>query len=155
MFVLVTSSEAETRALGERMGRLLRPGDFVALYGDLGSGKTRFAQGVALGLGVPPDVRVTSPTYTIMNVYDGNCPLYHFDLYRLDGDADIAGLGFGEYFAGNGVCLVEWADRLDEEFPDQYLKISFNHEEGDCRRLEFDWIGDRYGEIIRKLMLPS
>jgi tRNA threonylcarbamoyladenosine biosynthesis protein TsaE len=155
MFGMVTGSEKETRDLGVKLGRLLRPGDFVALYGDLGSGKTRFAQGVARGLGVAPGVRVTSPTYTILNEYQGEFPLYHFDLYRLDGDTDISELGFGEYFAGNGVCLVEWAERMAGEFPDEYLKIFFYHEEGDTRRIEFDWSGDRYGEIVRKLLLPG
>jgi tRNA threonylcarbamoyladenosine biosynthesis protein TsaE len=150
---MVSRNENETRALGERLGKMLRPGDFVALYGDLGSGKTRFAQGVALGMGVAPDVRVTSPTYTILNEYMGDYPLYHFDLYRLEGDSDIFELGFGEYFGGNGVCLVEWPERMSGEFPDQYLKIYFHHEEGDTRRMEFDWRGDRYGEIVRKILL--
>ena len=107
MFSVVTRNENETRALGEKVGALLRPGNFVALYGDLGSGKTRFAQGVALGAGVKPDTHVTSPTYTILNEYKGAYPVYHFDLYRLGGDADIAELGFEEYFYGDGIYLVE------------------------------------------------
>jgi len=152
MFSVVTRSEAETRALGEKLGELLRPGDFVALYGDLGAGKTRFAQGVARGVGVDPDVHITSPTYTILNEYRGNYPFYHFDLYRLGGDADIAELGFEEYFDGDGICLVEWADRLASGCPDRNLKIYFHLEPGDIRRIEFVWNGDRYAEMVGKIV---
>jgi tRNA threonylcarbamoyladenosine biosynthesis protein TsaE len=152
MLCVVTRSEAETRALGEKLGALLRPGDFVALYGDLGTGKTRFAQGVARGVGVDPDVHITSPTYTILNEYKGNYPFFHFDLYRLGGDADIAELGFEDYFHGDGVCLVEWADRLASGFPDRYLKIFFQYEADDTRRIEFEWSGDRYGEMVREII---
>jgi tRNA threonylcarbamoyladenosine biosynthesis protein TsaE len=152
MFSVVTRNECETRALGEKVGALLRPGNFVALYGELGTGKTRFVQGVALGAGVKPDIHVTSPTYTIVNEYIGVYPVYHFDLYRLGGDADIAELGFDEYFFGNGICLVEWAERLDYELPDQHLKVFFYHGEDDTRRVEFDWRGECYQEIVRKIV---
>ena len=152
MFAVVTRNEAETRALGKRLGELLRPGDFVALNGDLGSGKTRFAQGVAGGVGVDPEVSITSPTYTILNEYKGIYPLYHFDLYRLGGDADIAELGFEEYFHGDGICLVEWADRLTSGFPEDYLRALFYLESDDTRRIEFEWNGDRYGEMVRKII---
>jgi tRNA threonylcarbamoyladenosine biosynthesis protein TsaE len=152
MFSVVTRNERETRALGEKVGALLRPGNFVALYGELGTGKTRFVQGVALGAGVKPDIHVTSPTYTIVNEYIGVYPVYHFDLYRLGGDADIAELGFDEYFFGNGICLVEWAERLDYELPDQHLKVYFYHGEGDTRRIKFDWRGECYQEIVRKIV---
>jgi tRNA threonylcarbamoyladenosine biosynthesis protein TsaE len=151
MFCVVTRSETETVALGEKAGRLLRPGDFVALFGELGSGKTRFAQGVALGVGVDPSVHVTSPTYTIMNEYRGAYPLYHFDIYRLGGDSDVAELGFEEYFYGQGICLVEWADRLVSELPEEHLKVSFYHEGNDARRIVFEWYGTRYEEILREL----
>jgi tRNA threonylcarbamoyladenosine biosynthesis protein TsaE len=151
MVSVVTHGETETVALGESLGRLLRPGDFVALFGELGSGKTRFAQGVALGAGVDPKTRVTSPTYTIMNEYQGTFPLYHFDLYRLAGDTDIVELGFEDYFYGQGICLVEWAERLVSELPDEHLKVSFNYEVNDTRRIVFEWNGDRYREILQGL----
>lgn len=151
MFGIVTRSENETRKLGEKLGAMLKPGDFIALYGDLGSGKTHFAQGVALGAGVDPRVRVTSPTYTILNEYDGKIPVYHFDLYRLQGDSDIAELGFDEYFSGNGICLVEWAERLSLELPERYLGVRFHHGEGDERRIEFDFSGEYYKEILERL----
>jgi len=153
MLAVITRNEAETKALGKRLGELLLPGCFVALYGELGSGKTRFAQGVALGVGVPPDIHVTSPTYTILNEYQGEYPLYHFDLYRLGGDEDIAELGFGEYFYGSGVCLVEWAERLVSELPAQHLKVYFYRDDNDTRRIEFEWCGDRYEKLVRSLFL--
>src|SRR6266545_2125490 len=137
MVSVVTHVETETVALGENLGRLLRPGDFVALFGELGSGKTRFAQGVALGAGVDPKTRVTSPTYTIMNEYQGTFPLYHFDLYRLAGDTDIVELGFEDYFFGRGICLVEWAERLVSELPDEHLMVSFTYEVNNARRIVF------------------
>ncbi len=152
MIRVVTRNEAETCALGQKLGELLSPGDFVALYGDLGAGKTRFAQGVARGVGVDPDIHITSPTYTILNEYKGNYPFYHFDLYRLGGDTDIEELGFEEYFHGDGVCLVEWADRLVSGFPDRYLKVFFQLEAGDTRHIEFEWSGDRYAEIMKKIV---
>jgi tRNA threonylcarbamoyladenosine biosynthesis protein TsaE len=151
MYCAVTHDETETIALGEKFGKMLRPGDFVALFGDLGSGKTRFAQGVALGVGVSPSTCVTSPTYTIMNEYFGAVPLYHFDLYRLGGDSDVAELGFEEYFYGQGICLVEWAERLASELPDEFLKVSFYHEGNEVRRILFEGFGDRYLELLRVL----
>ncbi len=151
MYYAATHDETETIVLGEKVGKMLRPGDFVALYGDLGSGKTRFAQGVALGMGVGTSTRVTSPTYTIMNEYSGAFPLYHFDLYRLGGDSDVTELGFEEYFSGQGICLVEWAERLVSELPDEFLKISFCHEGGEGRTILFEGFGDRYLELLRML----
>ena len=90
----------------------MQAGDFIALSGELGSGKTRFVRGVAEGLTVDPATQITSPTYSLLHIYTGRLPLYHFDLYRLAGDADVAELGFAEFFFGDGVSLVEWADRL-------------------------------------------
>jgi len=151
MAVLFSNSVEETLAIGECLGRLASPGDFIALTGDLGSGKTHFAQGVARGLGVDPRVCVASPSYTLLNEYNGRIPLYHFDLYRLGGDADILGLGFDEYFYGRGLCLVEWADRLVFEFPDEYLKIVFLCSGDTSRTLELIPCGGRYEKLAREL----
>ncbi len=151
MLSVTTRSAAETAALGRRLGELLQPGDFVALTGELGAGKTQFARGVALGLAVDPAQPVTSPTYTLMNVYHGRCPFYHFDLYRLAGDDDAAELGFSEYFHGDGVCLVEWAERLISEMPAERLTVSFHHAGDDLRRIEFAASGDRYRELANTL----
>lgn len=152
MVSMTSRSVEETIAIGEALGKLLMPGDFIALTGDLGSGKTCFAQGIALGLGVGRGVCVTSPSYTLLNEYpEGRIPLFHFDLYRLDGDGDIRDLGFDEYFAGSGVCVVEWADRLREELPDEYLNVVFTVIGDTCRNMEFHWQGSRYGELVQEL----
>jgi tRNA threonylcarbamoyladenosine biosynthesis protein TsaE len=111
----ITGDAGETRALGERLGRRLGPGDVVALYGGLGSGKTTLAQGICRGLGVR--AVVNSPTFTIVNEYCGRCPVYHLDCYRLEGVEDLIGLGYEEYFYGDGVCLIEWAEKAAEALP--------------------------------------
>ena len=136
MAVLVSRSAAETQEVGELLGAMLTTGIFISLQGELGAGKTQFARGVARGLGVAPQVPVTSPTFTLLNIYQGRLSLYHFDLYRLAGDEDIRDLGFDEYFAGPGVVLVEWAERLAEEMPAERLDIFLSHAGEDCRQLE-------------------
>jgi tRNA threonylcarbamoyladenosine biosynthesis protein TsaE len=149
MPVLLSNSVEETVALGERLGKLALPGDFVALTGDLGAGKTHFTQGFARGVGVAPDVCVSSPSYTLLNEYSGRMPLYHFDLYRLDGDGDIRELGFDEYFYGRGVCIVEWADRLSAEFPDEHLKVVIARTGESSRRIELFACGERYEKLVQ------
>jgi len=151
MFSLVSNSVEETVALGRELGKKLMPGDFIALIGDLGSGKTHFVQGVAEGDEMPTDVCVASPSYTLLNEYSGRVPLYHFDLYRLHGDGDIQELGFEEYFYGDGVCLVEWAERLDQELPKENLKIVFSHLDDTSRRIDFYCSGSRYEILVRDL----
>jgi tRNA threonylcarbamoyladenosine biosynthesis protein TsaE len=127
MLSVLSKSDAETLELGAKLGRLLAPGDFIALVGELGAGKTQFAKGVALGLEVDPGTPVTSPTYNLLNIYGGRLPLYHFDLYRLHGCDEAQELGFEEYFFGEGACVVEWAQRLGIETPKQALCVSLSH----------------------------
>lgn len=148
MVVVSTRSPEETEALGERLGQLLSPGDFIALRGELGAGKTRFVNGVAHGLGIPPAIPITSPTYTLMNIYEGRLALYHFDLYRLAGDDDVIDLGFVEYFAGQGASLVEWAERLVHELPPERLDITFSHIDEQTRRIEFTPWGERFNALV-------
>jgi tRNA threonylcarbamoyladenosine biosynthesis protein TsaE len=153
MRTVITGSAAETVALGERLGALLGEGEFIALTGELGSGKTQFARGVAAGIGVDRAVPVTSPTYILMNVYHGRLPLYHFDLYRLAGDQDVADLGFEEYFYGSGVCLVEWAERLGCLLPEERLTVLFGYLDDNSRNISFEPNGERYEEIVKNLTL--
>ena len=148
---VVTGSAMETGSLGQRVGSLLGPGDFVALTGDLGTGKTEFAKGVAVGMGVDAAIPITSPTFTLLNIYQGRIPLYHFDLYRLAGEGDIMELGFEEYFYGSGASLVEWAERLQGEMPGERLTITFSHGENGSRHLLFEPHGKRYEELMREL----
>jgi len=148
---VITHTEAETLELGRRLGYLLKAGDFVALVGELGSGKTRFVQGVAASLEVDPTEPVTSPTYAILHIHGGRLPLYHFDLYRLCGDEDAAELGFAEYFYGSGVSFVEWADRLAVEMPAERLTITFSHMGEEKRQIAFAAAGERYEELMINL----
>lgn len=149
---ITTKCPEDTVALGRKLGELLRPGDFIALTGDLGAGKTQFVRGVAEGLGVDPSIPITSPTFTLMNAYEGRIPLYHFDLYRIAGDADVADLGFTEYFYGTGVCVVEWSERLTREIPPERLIIAFSHEGDTSRHLEFIPFGQRGADILSGLL---
>lgn len=148
---LITGSVEETVRLGKMIGELLQPGDFIALIGDLGVGKTYLTKGIAKGLGVTDSGSVTSPTYTLLNVHKGRYVLNHFDLYRLAGDEDVVNLGFYEYFYGSGICIVEWADRLQEELPAERLAIQLLHEGADRRRVVVEGIGERYLSLLTAL----
>ncbi len=118
-------SEEETAAFGRRLAEELGPGSLVALIGDLGAGKTTLSKYIAEGLGVTEVV--TSPTFTIVHEYHtGRVPLYHFDVYRLSDPAEMEELGYEEYFFGEGVCLVEWADRIRELLPADARMIRIN-----------------------------
>jgi tRNA threonylcarbamoyladenosine biosynthesis protein TsaE len=108
----VTRSGPETRRLGEALGRKLQPGDIVLLFGELGAGKTTFAQGIAEGLDLDPKHYVRSPTFTLVNEYQGRLPIFHIDLYRLNSAEEIRDLGLEEYLFGPGVTVVEWAEKL-------------------------------------------
>ncbi len=116
-FTVRSMSEEETVAAGERLGGMLRPGDIVALFGELGAGKTRFVRGVCRALGT--DRNVSSPTFTLLHEYRApGLAVYHFDLYRIASTAELAGIGFTEYLdRGDGVCLVEWAERAGSFLP--------------------------------------
>ncbi|NLH49141.1 MAG: tRNA (adenosine(37)-N6)-threonylcarbamoyltransferase complex ATPase subunit type 1 TsaE [Myxococcales bacterium] len=151
---LETHSENETRALAARLAGLLRPGDVLALVGDLGAGKTRFVQGLARGLGVPEDVPVTSPTFTLLATFrQGRLPLFHFDLYRLANEDDLARIGAEEYLWGEGVAAVEWAERAPKMMPDETLWIHFSFA-GEVRELAFRSIVDRWRTVVKDLGGP-
>lgn len=111
----------ETLKLGEIIGKSLNPGSIIALVGDLGAGKTVLVKGIAKGLGV--DEEPNSPTFVIMNRYEGRIPLYHFDLYRVSSEEELFGIGYDEFFFGEGVAAVEWADRVQNVFPEHTIKI--------------------------------
>lgn len=150
--VLTTQSPEETKALGEKIAIFLQPGDILCLNGDLGAGKTAFSQGVARGLGITGPV--TSPTFTLINEYQGRLPLYHFDVYRLEGPEAMDDLGYEEYFEGQGVCLVEWSKLVEEVLPQERLEINITRI-GDAeqeRQLEFLPSGDRYLQLVEELM---
>jgi tRNA threonylcarbamoyladenosine biosynthesis protein TsaE len=144
-----TDSADKTRRLGERLGRILAPGDILCVHGTLGAGKTVLAQGVARGLGVAE--KVTSPTFILIREYQGRLPFYHFDAYRLEGAEDFALLGYEEYFFGEGVVFVEWADRVSTLLPDERLDIYLERNDENERRLEFNPRGARYRALVKEL----
>ena len=117
----VSASPAETRALARRLSRCLVSGDVLLLQGNLGAGKTEFVKGLAEGLQVTD--LVTSPTFTLLNVYHGAMPLYHFDLYRLEDAEELDNIGFEEFLGGDGVAVVEWPDRFPAEMPLEHIRV--------------------------------
>ena len=119
----ITRSPEETRVLGKKIGRKLREGDVVALIGELGAGKTCLAQGLGWGLGVDPNLYLTSPSFTLIREYHGRLRVYHIDLYRLNSIEEVYELGFEEYFYGSGVTIVEWADRIETLLPPEHVRI--------------------------------
>jgi len=109
---IISKSPEETLVIGEKLGKTLRPGDIVLLFGDLGAGKTTLTQGICYGLGLPREEYIRSPTFTLVNEYKGKYPIYHIDLYRTDSLEDLENLGLEEIFFGEGIAIVEWAEKL-------------------------------------------
>lgn len=127
---LKTNSPEETRRIAGALAGILEEGDFLALEGDLGAGKTCFVKGLARGLGAPGGV--TSPTFSLIHEYlGGRLPLYHFDVYRLRRPEELEGLGYEEYFYGDGVCAVEWSDLIGSYLPADRLLLRFSREGGE------------------------
>lgn len=147
----VSHSETQTRRFGARLGELLQAGDVICLAGELGVGKTRLAQGIGQGLGV--EGPITSPSYTLINEYrpaPARLPFYHIDLYRLREAKETLTLGLEEYFYGDGVCVVEWADRVPEALPAEHLWIELRHIAETKRGLLIKAVGNRYQELLRE-----
>ena len=121
--IIETNSAEETFALGKALGEKASPGQIYTLDGDLGTGKTVFTQGVAAGLGITE--AISSPTFTIIQEYDtGRLPLYHFDVYRLGDVDEMDEIGYDDYFFGEGICLIEWADLIREILPEHVIRIT-------------------------------
>ena len=120
--IINTSSVEETMKIGEMLGRKVSPGMTICLTGDLGTGKTHFAKGIAEGLGIKDTI--TSPTFTIVNeYYEGRIPFYHFDVYRVNDIDEILQVGFEEYVYGQGITLIEWADMIEAILPDEFIHV--------------------------------
>lgn len=127
-----TKSESETEAVGEDLARTLTPGTVIAFTGDLGAGKTAFTRGLARGLGI--NERVTSPTFTIVNEYQGGrLPLFHFDMYRLESAEELFDIGWEDYLRRGGVCAVEWSEKVSEALSD-CIRIDIRRGSGDNDR---------------------
>ena len=131
-----THSPEETQEIGVKIGCQLNRGDVVALIGDLGVGKTCLTQGIARGAGVRQDETVNSPSYILINEYEGKIPIYHIDLYRLEQLEDIIALGLEEYLEGDGICVIEWADRMGELLPESHIQVKIAGEDEFTRSIE-------------------
>lgn len=148
-FIITTNSAEQTRRLGRRLGELATPRDVILLVGVLGTGKTCLTQGIARGLGI--DEYTASPSFVLVREYQGRLPLYHIDLYRLDRIEEVAQLGLDDYLYGNGICVVEWADKGFGILPSEHLLIEMQHVAPTKRKICFVPKGPRYVELLSKL----
>lgn len=148
---LTTDSETATRALAYTLAQAVRAGDLISLCGDLGAGKTRFVQGLAAGLGITEIVN--SPTFTIVRLYNGRLPLYHFDLYRVKSDDELERLGADEYFYGSGVTIIEWGDKAGQRLPPDHLRLEIHRalDLPDRRVFIVQSFGDRSDQLLAEL----
>jgi tRNA threonylcarbamoyladenosine biosynthesis protein TsaE len=143
----ISHSEAQTRRLGARLAALLQPGDVLALVGDLGSGKTRWVQGICQGLGVTDPV--ISPTFTLVNEYHGPWAIYHIDLYRLVDAAETLTFGLEDYLYGEGISLIEWADRATDYLPVDHLVVELYYLEETKRRVVLRPQSQRFAMLLK------
>ena len=134
--IKITNSENETILEGEKLGETLKPGAVVALYGELGVGKTAFTRGLAQGMGIK--MCVSSPTFTIVNEYPGKIPLFHFDMYRLETENELFDIGWDDYLERSGVCAVEWSEKVPSAFPTNTISVKIENLGNGKRRLEIN-----------------
>lgn len=153
--MIETKSATETINLGKRIGKLLQAGDVVALIGRLGSGKTTLTQGLARGLGVKRKDYVTSPSFTLIKEHKGRIPIYHIDLYRIDNIKEIFNLGYEEYFYGEGVAIIEWADKIRKLLPREVLIINLEIIGENRRKIELAPKGKHYRNIIKRFTVDG
>ena len=151
---ILSHNFSQTIDLGERISRELKAGDILCLYGDLGSGKTTFVKGLAKGLGINPR-KVNSPTFVLMNIYEGKVPIYHFDFYRLGNTAEISAIGYDEFLYGHGVSVIEWAERFGGLAPKENLHLRFTHQGEDQRLIEIVPAGKRYEQMLEKMKIDE
>lgn len=150
-FVIRSSGVNETVYWGRMLGKRLEAGSIIGLIGELGAGKTYFVKGVAEGLEVLENQYVTSPTFTLINEYQGNINLYHFDLYRIQDEREIERLGYEEYLFGDGVVIIEWAEKMLRLLPDELLMVEIIREDENTRQLILKGKGKRYGKIVEEM----
>lgn len=150
--IKTVNSVEETFEIGRKIGELANPGDIICLKGDLGTGKTHLTKGIAKGLSV--EEHITSPTFNIVNEYDdGRLKLYHFDVYRVYDPDEIAAIGFDEYIFGDGVCVIEWANYIEELIPDSslFIEITKDFSEGEnYRKISFDYTDSKF-DYVREI----
>ncbi len=147
----LSASAENTINLGRRLGRVLERDDVVALTGELGSGKTWFTKGLALGLEVSKDIIITSPSFSLVNEYEGRLTFFHMDAYRLERLSEFLSAGLDEYFYRGGVVVMEWADRWPEILPDSRLRVHFTILDDSTRRITFSGFHPRALDILKNL----
>ena len=149
---LISESAEETQNIGRIIGEGLSSGDVVALTGELGSGKTCITRGIARGLGVPEEYQITSPTFTLINEYPGRVTLYHVDIYRLSGSQDLKDMGYEEYFYGDGITVIEWAEKIKDILPEdeERLNIRLRYIDENKREIKISGRTDEIERISRK-----
>ena len=145
----ITSSAEETQQVGRRLGELAQAGDVILLVGELGTGKTCLTQGIAWGLGI--EDYITSPSFVLIREHQGRLPLYHIDLYRLDKMDEITDLGLDDYLCGSGICVVEWAEKAFDFFPEEHLLVRLRHLGETRRGLNLEPSGQRYEDVLTQL----
>ncbi len=138
-----TTSASATKRLGSQLARWLQPGDVLALIGEMGAGKTHFVQGIAIGMKVPAG-SVASPTFVLVKVYHGRLPIYHADLFRLERTPEAATVGLEEFYDEPGVTVIEWANRIPDVLPEEFLEIKFSVVNRNTRTVEFLPRGKKY-----------
>lgn len=145
---IISKSAKETENLGRRLGSLLKEGDIIALIGELGSGKTTFTKGIARGLGIAHCEYVNSPSFVLIKEYKGDTKLYHIDLYRLDDLYEIEYMGIEDYLDGDGILVIEWAQKLKSLLPSEHLEISIDIIGENNRAFKIKPYGNRYDTIV-------
>ena len=133
---IISNSWEQTFEAGKTLAKKLSPGDVIAFHGDLGAGKTVFVRGLAEGLGL--DARVTSPTFTIVNEYEGDIPLFHFDMYRLSGSDELFEIGWEDYLSRGGICAVEWSEITEDAFPENTINIYIKKIDDNSREITIE-----------------
>ena len=151
-FQITTLTPDETQKLGKTIGKWIEHPLVIGLTGDLGSGKTAFVQGLAEGLEVPGDYYITSPTFTLINEYPGRLPLFHIDLYRLDGISDLEDIGLDELLYGQAVIAIEWAEKISDGLPAEHLTMTFEITDDDYRRISLIAYGHNLVNLIKTLV---
>jgi tRNA threonylcarbamoyladenosine biosynthesis protein TsaE len=151
-FSFSTKSHEETVNAGRSLGKAVEPACVVGLIGDLGAGKTCFVKGVANGLNDVPETEVTSPTFTILQAYEGDVPLYHFDAYRLEGVEDLDDIGFEDYVYGQGVSFIEWADNISKAIPEERMLIEIELTGDENRLFKCSTEGEKHKAVLNKFI---
>jgi tRNA threonylcarbamoyladenosine biosynthesis protein TsaE len=148
---VLSKSSRQTMSLGRKLGKLAQGGEIIGLIGELGAGKTCFVRGLTDGADVGKEAWVRSPTFTLINEYQGRLPIYHIDLYRVGNQAELEGLNLREYLYSEGISLIEWFEYLPATEVDKYLEVRIVHAGANQREISFVAYGERYERLVEKM----